>query len=62
MTDRHYDEAFNDGLEHAALFLQRKADRLSKPAEEFGAPTANMMARVFEEQATEILALRRGLK
>jgi hypothetical protein len=54
---RHYDEAKNDGLERAALHLQRKADKMR--AQPNGSdPTADMMARIFEGEAAEMLALR----
>ena len=53
----NYRSAFDDGIERAALHLQRKADQMRK---DNPGPTADMMARIFEAEAEEILALRKS--
>lgn len=52
MTD--YQRGYDDGLERAALMLQRKADKMRASAN----TTADTMARIYEEEAKEILAAR----
>lgn len=46
-------EAFNDGLGRAAMHLQQKANKMRQA----GNVTADMMARVYEAEAAEIMAL-----
>lgn len=57
MADRSYDEAFNDGLEKASLVLRRKAHKMRMQLG--GAHVSETMARIFDAEADEILALRR---
>lgn len=47
-------ERFNDGLERAALHLQRKADKMR----EANGVTSRAMAQIFETEAAEILEQR----
>ena len=50
-----FNNGFNDGLERAAIHLQCKAHQMR----DHGNITANTMARIYEEEAEQILALRR---
>lgn len=56
-----YQNGYDDGLERASLHLQRKADKIRAGVTDggWGKPTADMMARIFETEAEEILAQRR---
>ena len=49
-----YREGQNDGLERAAVHLQRKADKMRNGAN----ATADFMARIYEAEAAEILAMK----
>lgn len=60
MALSHYQQAYDDGLERAALNLQRKADKMREGVDP-GSESA-IMAHIFEVQADEILALRHSAK
>lgn len=54
-----YADLFNGGLEAAAEHLAKKAKIIREQGHGAPSVTADTMARIFESEAAEILALRR---